>query len=339
MDTVMKAVLFKSSNRFDSFLSKMKELNLDITVLDFANNDWYGFDFSSVKIVVYFPTFKFSSNHPLALSEVYDNLQFIKNTYPKIVMFPDPGIINYYNDKYRQFLFLQQNGFPIPDTIPLFSEESVKKAIAEFGFPVVIKNRYGAGGDSVFMADTEEEVMNFYKLSKLNFFHSGGLKMVFKNLTSREFYYHLIKEKNMKYPFFSYPLIGQRFIKMERDLKTVTGDYKVVEAHWRVQTDDSMWKVNIDGGGIGEWSYVDQEALDVSVKLAKTLKTRWINIDLSLCEGKFLISEFSPVWHHYKYKEKPNFIYKDDYNIDMPLEQSLDLEQIIVESLINAVKK
>lgn len=335
----MRAVLFKSWNRFDSFHSKMKDLGLEVTVLDFADNDWYEFDFSSVKIVIYFPSFKFTSSHPLALSEVYDNLMFIKKSHPHLAMFPDPSIINYYNDKYRQFLFLQKNSFPIPDTIPLYSEASVKKAIDEFGFPVVIKNRYGAGGDSVFMANTEEEVMNYFKLSKLNYFHLGGLKEVFKNLLSREFYYHLVKEKKLKYPFFSYPLIGQRFIKMERDLKTVTGDYEVVEAHWRVQTDENMWKVNIDGGGIGEWSFVDQEALDVSVELAKALKAQWINIDLSLSEGKFLISEFSPVWHHYRYKEKPNFVYKDDYNIDLPLEQSLDLEQIITESLIKVAKR
>jgi len=334
----MKAVLFKSSNRFDAFLDKMKELKLDVDVLDFADNDWYEYDFTDVSIVIYFPSFKFTSDHPLALSEVYDNLLFIKSAYPQVVMFPDPAIINYYNDKYRQFLFLQKNNFPIPDTIPLFSEESVKKAIKNFGFPLVIKNRYGAGGDSVFMAQSEAEVMDYYKLSKLNFFHVGGLKTVIKNLTKRGFYYHLIKEKKMKYPFLSYPLIGQRFIKMERDLKTVTGDYEVVEAHWRVQTDEKMWKVNIDGGGIGEWSYVDPEALDVSVKLAKALKARWINIDLSLSEGKFLISEFSPVWHHYKYKEKPNFIYKDNYNINMPLQESLDLEHIIVESLITAAR-
>ena len=335
----MKAVLFKSTNRFDSFLEKMKSLGLDVKVLDFGENDWYEYDFSSVDIVIYFPSFKFTSDHPLALSEVYDNMMFIKGAYPHVHMFPDPAIINYYNDKYRQFLFLQKNNFPIPDTMPLFSEGSVKAAIREFGFPVVIKNRYGAGGDSVYMANSEEEVMNFYRLSKLDYFHPGGFRKVVKSLASRGFYYHLIKERKLSYPFFSYPLISQRFINMERDLKTVTGDYRVVEAHWRVQTDEKMWKVNIDGGGIGEWSYVEQEALDISVSLAKALKTRWINIDLSVSDGKFLISEFSPVWHHYRYMEKPNFIYKDDYNIEMPLEKSLDLERIIVESLIKAARK
>ena len=50
--------------------------------------------------------------------------------------------------------------------------------------------------------------------------------------------------------------------------------------------------------------------------------------------GKFLISEFSPVWHHYGYMEKPSFQYKDDYNIKVPLEVSLDLERLIVESFV-----
>ena len=83
-----------------------------------------------------------------------------------------------------------------------------------------------------------------------------------------------------------------------------------------------------------------QEAIDISVKLAKDLNATWLNIDMIMDDnGNFLITEFSPVWHHYAYKEKPSFVYKDDYNIDVPLEVSLDLERIIVESLIEAVKK
>ena len=118
----------------------------------------------------------------------------------------------------------------------------------------------------------------------------------------------------------------------------MVGNYKVVEAHWRIQTDEAMWKVNIDAGGIGEWSKIPQEALDLSVRLTKDLKASWINLDIITSNGKYLITEFSPVWHHYAYKEKPSFVYKGDYNIDIPLEMSLDLEKIIAESLINSVK-
>jgi hypothetical protein len=135
------------------------------------------------------------------------------------------------------------------------------------------------------------------------------------------------------------PILAQKFVKIDRDLKTVVGGGKVVEAHWRYQVDDSMWKMNIDGGGTGVWGYVPDEALEVSVRLANDLNTSWLNLDLILNGDQFLITEFSPVWHHYAYKEKLGFVYKDDYNIDVPLEVSLDLERIIVESLIDAVKK
>lgn len=64
-------------------------------------------------------------------------------------------------------------------------------------------------------------------------------------------------------------------------------------------------------------------------------RASWVNLDLMPEGENFLISEFSPVWHHYAYGEKPTFVYDDDYNIDPPLSISLDLERIIVESLMN----
>jgi len=138
----------------------------------------------------------------------------------------------------------------------------------------------------------------------------------------------------MSYPFLSPPLLAQEFVQIDRDLKTVVMDYKVVEAHWRMQANQDQWKMNIDGGGIGEWSKIPREAIEVSEKLARDLKARWINIDIIENNGDYLVTEFSPVWHHYAYKEKPTFVYKDDYNIDTPLEVSFDLERMIVESLI-----
>ncbi|PQP33562.1 hypothetical protein C6A37_12285, partial [Desulfobacteraceae bacterium SEEP-SAG9] len=90
------------------------------------------------------------SNHPLALLEVHDNLMYINSKYPNLKMFPDPGIIKYYNDKYKQFLFLKGNKFPMPETIPLFSYDSLEYADQKLGYPMIIKNRYGAGGGAVF---------------------------------------------------------------------------------------------------------------------------------------------------------------------------------------------
>lgn len=336
---MLDVVLFKSKERFESFKKKLWEYDVNPIVLDFESLDWIEFDYSNIDFIIYYPSFKYSSNHPLALQEVYDNLMFIHSRFPHIKMYPDPKLIPYYNDKYKQYLFLRRNGYPIPETIPLFSEESVELADTELGYPMVIKNRYGAGGGAVFQVFNKKELDEYFRFSKLNLFNLGSAKYFLKLLSKRIFYYWLIKGKRMIYPFLSAPLLAQKFIKMDRDLKTVVGNYKVVEAHWRIKANEEMWKVNIDGGGIGEWSEIPEEATMVSERLARDLEASWINIDLIPSDGKFLITEFSPVWHHYAYKEKPTFVYKEDYNIGMPLEVSLDLEKLIVESLIEAVKK
>ncbi len=336
---MIKAVIFKSEERFESFKNKLIDYGIDPVILDFDEMDWIDYDFSDTDIVIYYPSFRFSSNHPLALQRVYDNILFVHLSYPKVVMYPDPEIIRFFNDKYRQFLFLNKNGYPIPETIPLFSGKSLKMAEKRLGYPMIVKNRFGAGGGSVFRVFNRKELNEIYQMSQMNLFHIGAFKYFGSLLRKRIFYWHLIKAKKAVYPFFSPPILAQKFIHIDRDLKTVVGNGKVVEAHWRHQADDSMWKMNIDGGGTGVWGYVPEEALGLSVRLSKELFSNWLNLDLVMSNGNFLITEFSPVWHHYSYKEKPNFIYKDDYNLEVPLEISLDLERIIVESLIDRVKR
>jgi glutathione synthase/RimK-type ligase-like ATP-grasp enzyme len=334
----LKAVLFKSDERFDSFLEKLSQYGIATTVLDFGTQEWTGFDYSDTDLLIYYPSFKFSSNHPLALQEVYDNLTFINSNHPHIKIFPDPKGIPFYSDKYRQYLFLKTRGYPIPETYPLFSRESIDLADRALGYPMILKNRYGAGGDYVFRIYSKKELVNYYNISKLDLFNLGAARFFLGMLGKRIFYWSLIKARKADYPFLSPPLLAQKYVKMDRDLKTVTGDFAVVEGHWRFQANEQMWKVNIDGGGTGVWSEIPAEAMDLSVRLARDLDIRWLNIDLIRSDGKFLITEFSPVWHHYAYREKPGFVYKDDYNIPVPLEISLDLERIIVESLISAAK-
>jgi hypothetical protein len=335
----LRAVLFKSSERFIALRRKLEDYDVDVTILDLVKHSWLNFDYNNIDFLIYYPSFKYSSNHPLSLHEVYDNIAFLAEQWPHLKIYPDPGIIKYYNDKYKQFLFLTVQKYPIPETVPLFSVDSLDIAEKKLGFPMVIKNRFGAGGGSVFRVFNRIELEKYYNLSTLNLFNLNSTKYFGKILCERMFYYHLIKAKKMPYPFLSPPLLAQKFIKIDRDLKTVVGDGKVVEAHWRFQANESMWKVNIDGGGTGVWGKVPQNALDLSIKLASDLNARWLNLDLIMENGKFLITEFSPVWHHYAYKEKSSFVYQEDYNIDIPLEISLDLERIIVESIINAVQR
>ena len=333
----MRAVLFKSVERFDAFKKQLEEHNIETIILDFNYPQWLDFDYKTVDLLIYYPSFQYSSDHPLALWHVYDNLKNISLNNPHLLCYPDPQLLVYYNDKYRQYLFLKENNLPIPLTMPLLSANSVNIAERMFGYPLIIKNRFGAGGGSVFMVENKKQLIKYFKLSTLDLFNSGAFLYYLKMFSKRMFYYFLIKEKQMPYIFLSPPLLAQQFVEHDRDLKLVLNNVEVVEGHWRAKADKNMWKVNIDGGGIGEWSYIPDEAIKLGQSLAKKLNSHWLNIDLFATKEGFLISEFSPVWHHYAYKEKPNFIYKNDYNIKMNLEDSLNLEKIIIESLLKKI--
>ena len=153
----LKAVLFKSKERFSAFHNKLLENDVEITVLDFKEQEWISFNYSTIDFLIYYPSFTYSSNHPLALQEVYDNLTFIQSEFPNLKFYPDPRLIKFYNDKYRQYLFLQAHNFPMPETIPLFSPDAVDLADQRLGYPMIIKNRYGAGGGSVFRVQNNKE--------------------------------------------------------------------------------------------------------------------------------------------------------------------------------------
>jgi len=330
----MRAVLFRSKERFNSFQEKLSEYGVECIVLDFQDHDWIDFDYSGVDMIIYYPSFTFSSNHPLALHEVYDNMEAIRREYPDIQCYPDPKLFRYYNDKYAQLLFLKKHKYPMPETVPLLSDRSLDLAEEGLGYPMVVKNRFGAGGEYVFKVSNRKELEKYHRLSRLDLFRVDSFRHLFKTIARRIFLYHLIKARQAPYLFLSPPLLAQKFIRASRDLKIVVGAGEVVEGHWRYGANEAMWKMNIDGGGVGEWSYIPKAALDLAIRLAEGLQASWINLDVMECDGEFLITEFSPVWHHYAYKEKPSFVYKDDYNLGVPLEVSLDLERIIVESLV-----
>jgi len=334
----MKAVLIKSEERFEAFQAKLAFYGIECTVLDFSRQEWIDFDYGRADFLIFYPSFEVSSNFPVALYKVQDNIIHIHTTYPDLLIYPDPNIIYYYNDKYRQFLFLKAHSFPSPETVPLLSEESLEHAHERLGYPMVIKNRYGAGGGAVFLIRTREELEAYYRISQFDFIHWGALKYLSGFCMNRTYLYLLVKARKMRYPFLSPPLLAQKFLTIDRDLKTVVGDGRVVEGHWRFQATKDQWKVNIDGGGIGQWSRIPEEAIALSERLARALSASWINIDLIPSEEGFLITEYSAVWHHYAYREKPTFIYKDDYNIEPPLDISLDLERMIVESLVHKRK-
>jgi glutathione synthase/RimK-type ligase-like ATP-grasp enzyme len=328
----LHAALVKSDERFETFERELRERRIHTEVIDLSQPNWIERDFGKIDFLIYFPSFQFSANHPQAVSHVVDFVKFMNSRYPSIQMFPDPAIIDYYNDKYRQYLFLKNRNLPVPYTIPLVSPTAVEHAHDRLGYPMILKNRHGAGGDSVFKIHSRKQLLSYYRLSTLDFWNLPALKHLFVNVCQRSFYYHLVKRHKLGYPFFSSPLLAQELVDCSRDVRVVTCGSHIVEAHWRIQASPTMWKVNIDAGGIGEWSAIPREVLELSIRAVEELgASGWLALDVLQGKDRYLITEFSPVWHHYSYKEKQSFAYKADYNIKVPLEKALNLEKMVVD--------
>lgn len=335
----MRAVLFRSQKRFDAFHECLRDSGVDVTVLDFDAQDWVDIDFDGVDIVIYFPSFEFTSNHPQALTRVTDNLMTIHRLYPHLRMFPCPNVIPYYSDKYRQWLFLRSRRMPMPETYAMTSERSLDVIARNLGFPLVVKNRFGAGGAHVFKVASRKELRHLYRQSQLDVFRWRAVWHFARMLRTRTFLSRLIKQRRMAYPFLSSPLLAQRFVPHECDIKTVVGNGNVVEAHWRRRVGETTWKANLGEGAFAEWRYVPNDVIELSERLARELNATWLNIDIINDRGQWVITEFSPVWRHHTYQERPTFVYCDDYNIPVPPQVAQALERLIVESLVGSALK
>jgi hypothetical protein len=333
------AGLVKSKERFDAFHRELDTNGCEVRVISFDDEEqWRTFDFGALDLLIYYPSFQLASSHPLALRHVNDHFMEIHRRFPHLPMYPDPCLVPYYSDKARQHLFLSRTNLPVAKTLLLENEASIRRAEEWLKFPMVVKNRFGAGGDYVYLVHNREELAAHMAASNMRFGSGGGRKLLASLLSKRTTWRGLFGERDSHYPLPSPPLLAQEFLPHEQDLKTVVGDGIPVEFHWRRRADAGMWKMNIDGGAVGEWSHVPPEPLDLSVKLAKLLGCRWLNTDLILSGGKWYISEFSPVWHHYGYKEKPSFVYKDDYNGPIPIEEACNLERLIVRSYLKTAQ-
>ena len=330
----MKVALFRSERRFDLFSRKLRDHDCHVVEFSFDSIDWHLHDYSSYDCLIYFPSFLGSSSRPDSLLAVKNNLRFLAGQYPCLPMFPDPRLFNFYSDKYEQYLFLSKNGFPTAQTLPITSVKSLDVIDEQIGYPCVLKNRYGAGGDYVFIVRSRAELAGFVAFANLQFSNWRSLRLLLSTVFSRKFLRAFFGGREAAYPFLSLPLMVQEFVEHDKDLKLVIGDDVVVEGHWRRKASSNMWKMNIDGGGIGEWSEISEDIQSLGVSLSRALRAKWLNVDLIFRGDEALISEFSPVWHHYAFKENDRFIYLDNYNLSRSPEEAADLEELIVTSYL-----
>lgn len=308
--------------------------NIEISELNIDSTDWLEFDYSATETIYLYPDFLTLSGDPYSLFHIKDNLKHISEKYPHLRIYPDPNSYDYYNDKYKQFLFLKENGFSIPKTLPIFSADSIEHVINSLSFPMIVKNRHGAGGKFVFLIKSHFELERLYHASYVKF----GIKKQ-GNLIIKELKKQFLKMPVKNYDYFktqlSMPLIAQEKIEIYKDIRTVIVNAKVWEAHWRVNSKRKGFKTNIDAGADGLWSRIPVEIILECERLAKLLNIKWLGVDILYDDttGKHYFTEFSPVWNHYQLNEKSNFYYFEDYNIATNVKEGHDFESMIFKTL------
>lgn len=331
----MNIIYRSKSFRFKAISERLDRENINYKVCDFDDADWINFDFKSVSTIFYYPYFTGNPTNPHSLFNVMDNLCFISNKYPHIKIFPDPSLSKYYNDKYQQYLYLISHDYPIPETIALSSAKQLDVVIKQLSLPLILKNRHGAGGDSVYLVNTEREVAKYFQFALGNFSPFIPLKILGLKRALKSIAMILLKPGSYKRTTLSLPLIAQKKIDFEGDIRVVVINGKVWEAHWRFCNNKREWKANIDSGGKGIWCHIPENVIAVCEKLAKELNTKWLAVDILYNKGAYYITEFSPVWHHYKINEKENFFYEADYNITTSIEEGHDLEGMFIKTLFS----
>ena len=60
---------------------------------------------------------------------------------------------------------------------------------------MVVKNRYGAGGDTVSIVHTRTQLVSLFEYSRMNFMNLGAALMAGRQIFDREFWYFLVRLK------------------------------------------------------------------------------------------------------------------------------------------------
>jgi len=81
------------------------------------------------------------------------------NSHDIHVITPDKSLYDLCNDKYLSMTYLRDKGFKAPDTELCESNEQVDSFLSRNKFPIVMKPRYGASSQNVFVVEDPERLL------------------------------------------------------------------------------------------------------------------------------------------------------------------------------------
>lgn len=174
----------------------------------------------------------------------------------------DPEVVDLAGDKVRTSLRLAERGIPTPRTVVALSAEAAKKAIAEIGYPAVLKPAVGSWGRLMAKVDGPEAAEQILE-------HKEALAS----------------------PVHSIFYVQEFVPKPDRDLRVfVVGD-SVVAAMYRRSTD---WRTNAARGAVAEPAPLTPELTDLSLRAAEAVGGGVLAVDLMESPGGLVVHEVNP---------------------------------------------
>lgn len=136
------------------------------------------------------------------------------------------------------------------------SETNIQYVLDTFPFPFVAKEPRNSMGRGVFLINTKEEFLNYAE-------------------NNPTFYV-------------------QEFLEMDRDLRVcIVGD-EIVAAYWRAG--EGQFHNNIARGGVIQRDHIPQEAMDLTLEVARELNIDHAGFDLAYVDGKYYFIEFNTLF-------------------------------------------
>jgi len=184
-------------------------------------------------------------------------------------LFNSAEAIRLADDKMLTHIALLNAGVPQPKTIPsplFFAGEDdavfLEKVEKELGYPIVVKNCYGAFGKQVFLARDKEELAALRK--------------------------NLLREKHLY----------QEFIDCgATDLRVIVIGGKAVAAMRRRAVTPGEFRANAELGGTGEKIELTGEIASIAEEAANALGLCYAGVDLLERKGEYLLTEVNSNAH------------------------------------------
>lgn len=167
--------------------------------------------------------------------------------------FPNPAFYRYVGDKIKQTTLFVMLGIPHPRTKTYLGERQKQHILSDFSFPFIAKlPRYSSEGKGVFLIRNERELAEYCQRTKIAYI--------------------------------------QEYLKIDRDLRVVVINYKVVHAYWRIAP-PGQYRSNVAQGAKISFEDIPQDALSLAQRAAVLCKFDDVGFDICFCRGRYYVLE------------------------------------------------